>query len=185
MEIRAAMHDAHHFKLAVQDAGIGIKKEDLRRLFKEFEQLESAASSHHEGTGLGLALTRKIVELQGGTIGVESEIGQGSLFTVVLPLVHNQGQPTVLVVDDDPDIQELFKSFLKKNGLWASRRRRNGQGRHRKLAKAKVRSDVFGPAATGRARRSGVQNCQAHLSRFKSDRDYRLPRSSARYDMTL
>jgi PAS domain S-box-containing protein len=87
VEIRVAMHDAHRFKLSVQDAGIGIKKEDLRRLFKEFEQLESGASCHHEGTGLGLALTRKIVELQGGTIGVESEIGQGSLFTVVLPLV--------------------------------------------------------------------------------------------------
>ena len=87
VEIRVAMHDAHRFKLSVQDAGIGIKKEDLRRLFKEFEQLESAASSHHEGTGLGLALTRKIVELQGGTIGVESEIGQGSLFTVVMPLI--------------------------------------------------------------------------------------------------
>jgi protein-histidine pros-kinase len=87
VEIRVAMHDAHRFKLSVQDDGIGIKKEDLRRLFKEFEQLESDASCHHEGTGLGLALTRKIVELQGGTIGVESEIGQGSLFTVVLPLV--------------------------------------------------------------------------------------------------
>ena len=87
VEIRAAMHDAHRFKLAVVDDGIGINEEDLKRIFKEFEQVESGASRCHEGTGLGLALTRKIVELQGGTISVESEIGKGSTFTVVLPLV--------------------------------------------------------------------------------------------------
>jgi len=87
VEIRAAMHDAHHFKLLVQDTGIGIKTEDIARLFKEFEQLQSGVSRWHEGTGLGLALTRKIVELQGGTIGVESDVGQGSCFTIVLPLV--------------------------------------------------------------------------------------------------
>ena len=85
VEIRAAMHDAHHFKLAVVDTGIGIKTEDIARLFKAFEQLQSGA--WQEGTGLGLALTRKIVELQGGTIGVESDVGQGSCFTIVLPLV--------------------------------------------------------------------------------------------------
>ncbi len=85
VEIRAAMHDAHHFKLLIQDTGIGIKTEDIARLFKAFEQLKSGA--WQEGTGLGLALTRKIVELQGGTIGVESDVGQGSCFTIVLPLV--------------------------------------------------------------------------------------------------
>jgi DNA-binding NtrC family response regulator len=63
---------------------------------------------------LGLALSRKIVELQGGNISAESQLGNGSNFIVVLPLVHNQDQPTVLVVDDDPDVQEFFKSFLKK-----------------------------------------------------------------------
>ena len=71
--IRAEMHDTNRFKLVVNDTGIGIKPEDLDRLFKEFEQLESGAGRRHEGTGLGLALTRKIVELQGGTISVESE----------------------------------------------------------------------------------------------------------------
>ena len=87
VEIRGAMYDAHRFKLVIQDNGIGIKTEDIARLFKEFEQVESGVSRRHEGTGLGLALTRRIVELQGGTIGVESEFGRGSLFTVVLPLV--------------------------------------------------------------------------------------------------
>ena len=87
VEIRAAMHDAHCFKLVVKDTGIGIKPEDLQRLFKDFEQLESGGSRRYEGTGLGLALTRKIVESQGGEVNVESEAGKGSSFTVVLPLV--------------------------------------------------------------------------------------------------
>jgi light-regulated signal transduction histidine kinase (bacteriophytochrome) len=67
--------------------GIGIKTEDVHRLFKEFGQLESGAMGQYKGTGLGLALTRKFVESQGGEIGVESEVGKGSSFTVVLPLV--------------------------------------------------------------------------------------------------
>jgi PAS domain S-box-containing protein len=87
VEIRAEPHDRDSFTLVVNDTGIGIKAEDVGRLFVEFEQLESGASRHYEGTGLGLALTRKIVELQGGTIGVESQVGKGSSFTVVLPLV--------------------------------------------------------------------------------------------------
>ena len=87
VEIRAAMLDTNHFKLAVLDNGIGIDAKDLERLFKEFEQIESGASRRHEGTGLGLALTRKIVELQGGTISVESKLGKGSSFAIIMPLV--------------------------------------------------------------------------------------------------
>ena len=86
VDLIATPHEADRFKLAVKDTGIGIKAEDLKRLFTEFEQLESGASRRYEGTGLGLALTRRIVELQGGTIGVESELGKGSTFTVVLPV---------------------------------------------------------------------------------------------------
>jgi PAS domain S-box-containing protein len=89
----AAGHDEGHFKLVVSDTGIGIKQEDFPRLFTEFEQLESGAARHYEGTGLGLALTRKIVQLQGGTIGVESEVGNGSSFSVILPMNGNPAKP--------------------------------------------------------------------------------------------
>jgi signal transduction histidine kinase len=91
VELHVAMHDATRFELSVQDNGIGIKKEDFRRLFKEFEQMESGAARRYEGTGLGLALTRKIVEAQGGEIGVESEVGKGTCFRVILPLVMAEG----------------------------------------------------------------------------------------------
>jgi len=73
------------YALSVKDSGIGIREEDYSRLFTEFTQLDSGPSRRHEGTGLGLALTRKLVELHGGTIGVESVFGEGSTFRVLLP----------------------------------------------------------------------------------------------------
>jgi PAS domain S-box-containing protein len=85
VKIRVETQDAHHFKLVVKDTGIGIKSEDLPRLFQEFEQLESGSSRPYEGSGLGLALTKRFVELQGGVISVESEYGVGTTFSVVLP----------------------------------------------------------------------------------------------------
>jgi signal transduction histidine kinase len=91
VSILAEPTDPDCFKLVVNDTGVGIKAEDSGRLFKEFEQLDSGTSRHYEGTGLGLALTRKIVELQGGTIEMESEVGKGSTFTVILPVIIVEG----------------------------------------------------------------------------------------------
>jgi len=86
VSIRAHRLDTRQLEVAVRDAGIGIKAEDIGRLFHEFEQLDSGTARRFEGTGLGLALTRKIVEFQGGHIRVESQPGHGSTFTVVLPV---------------------------------------------------------------------------------------------------
>jgi protein-histidine pros-kinase len=74
-------------RLCVEDTGIGINATDLGRLFVEFQQLDSSATRRYEGTGLGLALTKKIVEFQSGSINVESQPGRGSAFTVLLPLL--------------------------------------------------------------------------------------------------
>jgi PAS domain S-box-containing protein len=93
VEIRVVRREDDWLELKVMDTGIGIKAEDLSRLFREFVQIDSGASRQYEGTGLGLALTRKIVELQGGRIGVESEVGKGSCFTVVLPLIMAEVSP--------------------------------------------------------------------------------------------
>jgi signal transduction histidine kinase len=84
--IHARRLDTHQLEVRVRDTGIGIKAEDIKRLFTEFEQLDAGTARRFEGTGLGLALTKKIVEFQGGHITVESEHGQGSVFSVVLPL---------------------------------------------------------------------------------------------------
>jgi signal transduction histidine kinase len=73
------------FHLEVEDNGEGIRTEDLAKLFIEFNQLDSSFKRRYEGTGLGLALTRQIVEAQGGRVGVTSEPGKGSIFWAVLP----------------------------------------------------------------------------------------------------
>jgi protein-histidine pros-kinase len=86
VEISAVPQDEGWFRLAVHDTGIGISAENMGKLFIEFQQLDQGFSRRYQGTGLGLALTKKLVELQGGTISVESEPGQGSTFTVTLPV---------------------------------------------------------------------------------------------------
>ena len=78
-------------EIAVSDTGVGIKSEDVPRLFQEFVQLETTQAQRHEGSGLGLALTKKLVELHGGQIWAESDgAGKGSTFTVRLPFGSSQ-----------------------------------------------------------------------------------------------
>lgn len=72
-------------KFAVQDTGIGIKKEDIGKLFQSFEQLDSKRNRNIEGTGLGLAISKRLLDLMGGEISVESEYGKGSEFTFWIP----------------------------------------------------------------------------------------------------
>jgi signal transduction histidine kinase len=72
-------------QIQVRDTGIGIRAEDLAKLFVEFQQLDSGATRRHQGTGLGLVLTRRIAELHGGSVRVASTPGMGSTFTVLLP----------------------------------------------------------------------------------------------------
>jgi signal transduction histidine kinase len=72
--------------LAITDTGIGIRPQDLPRLFREFERIESLTGPKPEGTGLGLALTKRLIELHGGTVEVTSTPGQGSTFTVRFPI---------------------------------------------------------------------------------------------------
>ncbi|MBI4849180.1 MAG: HAMP domain-containing protein [Nitrospirae bacterium] len=82
--------DTDFLEISVTDSGIGIKPEDIPNLFKEFTQLESAYTKKHEGTGLGLSLTRKMVELHGGKIWAESEFGKGSAFVFTIPVRNGE-----------------------------------------------------------------------------------------------
>ena len=77
-------------RVTVCDTGVGIAEEDLPKLFKPFVQVDSALNRQYEGTGLGLALVKRIVELHGGSVGVESTLGEGSRFSFTLPCSESQ-----------------------------------------------------------------------------------------------
>jgi signal transduction histidine kinase len=85
VEIRAAAANGQ-FLLSVRDTGPGIADADQERIFGEFQQIDNTNTRNKGGTGLGLAISKRMVEMQGGTISVESVLGQGSIFRVVLPV---------------------------------------------------------------------------------------------------
>jgi signal transduction histidine kinase len=74
-------------KIVVRDTGIGIDAANQRYIFDKFRQVDSAEHRVHSGSGLGLALARNLVEMHGGSIEVESQVGQGSTFIIVLPVI--------------------------------------------------------------------------------------------------
>jgi PAS domain S-box-containing protein len=84
--VRLTHEGEMHFRLEVADTGTGISAAEIPRLFQEFQQLPNSRKAE-QGTGLGLALTRHIVEAQGGTVSVRSELGKGSVFSAVLPVL--------------------------------------------------------------------------------------------------
>jgi PAS domain S-box-containing protein len=126
--------EAAAVRLEVEDTGVGIKREDLGRLFAEFQQLDDALTKKQGGTGLGLALTKRIVEAQGGSVGVHSVVGTGSVFYAVLPLrtraedvptpenaFAETGSPTVLIIEDDDGDATLLATTLIDAGYRVQR----------------------------------------------------------------
>ncbi|BAY98079.1 multi-sensor hybrid histidine kinase [Tolypothrix tenuis PCC 7101] len=96
--------EQHFLQIAVKDTGIGIAQANINKLFKPFIQIDSALNRQYAGTGLGLALVKRIVELHGGRVGLSSELGVGSCFTIELPYT-----PVLTVVEDtQPDVTPEF-----------------------------------------------------------------------------
>ena len=135
----AARRENGSFELSVADTGVGITAEDLTHVFEEFRQVGDVAA-RQPGTGLGLALTRRLVETHGGVIEAASTPGQGSRFTVRLPMEQGGdvapagldrinravsapaqtspagARPEVLVIEDDPSAVRLLRTILETDG---------------------------------------------------------------------
>jgi signal transduction histidine kinase len=124
------VHDSPHFAgIAVKDTGPGIPSEALGKIFDPFFRVGQERKHAPKGLGLGLSITKTLVELHGGTISVRSELGKGTEFYCTLPLrpaldslqegvVRTNGR-RVLVADDDPDIRQLLSDRLQAYGYCA------------------------------------------------------------------
>jgi signal transduction histidine kinase len=100
-------------EISVIDTGVGIKEEDLHKLFQKFEQIESGLGRHYNGVGLGLVISKELIELHDGRIWAESRYKNGSSFHFVIPL---KGLPKVLVVDDEQSIVSSINALLQSQG---------------------------------------------------------------------
>ena len=118
-------------QISVSDTGIGITPEQQKRVFASFEQAESSTTRKYGGTGLGLAISKSIVEMMGGSIGVESEKGKGSTFTFTMQVQRGvqrkQGllspgvkldNVRIMVVDDDKDILDYFTEIAHEFNVY-------------------------------------------------------------------
>ncbi|WOD39825.1 PAS domain-containing protein [Nodosilinea sp. E11] len=126
----------NYLQLSVIDTGIGIAPDDLAKLFQPFVQIDSSLSRQYNGTGLGLALVRKLVDLHRGTVSVTSEVNQGSCFTLNIPYLTDIALPTiappappssrldthnsrVLVIEDSAAAADLVARYLEEQGMEA------------------------------------------------------------------
>lgn len=114
-----------HVTIRVEDTGIGIPEHMLRTVFEKFSQVDASSTRRHEGTGLGLAIASRLVELMGGTVGVDSELGKGSTFWFTVPLpICRDAEPArpvpidvtgarVLIIDDNKINRDILLEQLR------------------------------------------------------------------------
>jgi signal transduction histidine kinase/CheY-like chemotaxis protein len=123
VKVSAFVDDEEHLVFRVQDTGVGIAPEHHLMVFQEFSQIENPLQGRVKGTGLGLPLSKKLAELMGGQVYLESELGVGSTFYLSLPLTRPPVDATVsaalpaatgrlLVIDDDATFRYVFQQML-------------------------------------------------------------------------
>jgi signal transduction histidine kinase/CheY-like chemotaxis protein len=165
----SAMRRASTMEISVKDTGIGISDADQDYIFKEFHQVDHGPGRKHEGTGLGLALTKRFALLHGGDVSVQSRLNHGSVFTLSLPLYpetserhvptpsqvpvangHSAGE-LVLVVEDDPAAAELLTRQLVGAGYRTEVVRTGPDAliRARELQPAAITLDIMLPELDG------------------------------------
>jgi len=152
---------------AVSDSGMGMSAEQVGRLFEPFTQGDSSTSRKFGGTGLGLVISRRFARMLGGDIGVESELGKGSTFTLTLPenaqleakkseegavvAADQEHAGTILVIDDEVAVHEILSRTLKKQGFRIQSAMNGEEGLRlaRKLRPQVITLDVMMPGMDG------------------------------------
>jgi len=157
--VRREREDRLYMTFSVVDTGLGITDEQLDTLFQPFSQADPSTSRLFGGTGLGLALSRTLAEMMGGDLQAESQPGQGSRFTLRLPIpetseaaqLAERGPDTVLVIDDDPSVLELMQRNLEREGFKVVTAQGGEQGLElaRELRPLAITLDVLMPAMDG------------------------------------
>ena len=123
--------EQENVEFIIKDTGIGMKEEQLQKIFEEFSQASDDTTSKFGGTGLGLTITKTLVEMMGGSVSVASEEGVGSAFTLIIPtryentqvacpeeqksdqlIIESSNEPLILIIDDDENIHEIVKRKL-------------------------------------------------------------------------
>jgi len=177
---RETVNSRDCLSFSVSDTGIGMTPEQLARLFEAFTQADAATTRRFGGTGLGLALSRRLCRMMGGDVTAESESGRGSTFTIRLPAVVAEaveapaapapaaepvftGIGTVLVIDDEAAVRDLMQRFLTKEGFRVVTAQGGEEGlqRARELRPDAITLDVMMPGMDG----------WAVLSALKADPD--------------
>jgi signal transduction histidine kinase/CheY-like chemotaxis protein len=149
-------------QLVIADTGIGIAPDQRDAVFAEFQQVDNSSTRRYEGTGLGMAITKRLVELHGGTIGLDSTPGQGTTFYVNLPGIHTpqvlaiapagpQIARTVLVIDDHAEAVEMLSDTLGSAGYRVLHAQSGSEGlaRARQLGPDLITLDVMMPGMDG------------------------------------
>ena len=195
--VRARAEGDAHLRIEVEDTGIGIAAADLPRLFTEFLQLDAGYSKEHAGTGLGLALTRRLVQAQGGAVVVRSMPGVGSMFHIVLRRVHADGTPLppsigvpaataisaapghrFLVIKVDPKDQSQVVSALTDAGVFVDAASNGAQALLRAIGTAydAITSNLVVPDHAGLGVLASIRN--SGLNRASPEAGVTMPASA-------
>lgn len=147
-----------HMRIEIWDTGIGIAEADLTTIFDEFHQIDNAARERSKGLGLGLSIVQRLGMLLGHDIGVRSQVGRGSVFTIEIPMAEQAAAEPVadlsgmldagtarvgkiIVVEDDPEVRDLLEQLLTDAGHRV-RKAANGEAAIALVAKGAIRPDL-------------------------------------------
>ena len=134
IEFGYKLWNEEYLLLYVKDSGVGIPKDQQKHIFERFRQVDDTSTRAYEGTGLGLTISKNLVELLGGEMWLKSEEGEGSVFYFILPylnkskkqsdkekeveqVISNKEEKTLLLIEDDPTSRAYMKALLEPNGL--------------------------------------------------------------------